>query len=92
MESVAIELQRIRRRWRGLPEPVARESASLMRDLAQQLADDVRGLAGEEPLVIPDLGEAALVDQLTVMAYDACRAGLQETVLTGLIALRRSLP
>ncbi|MBB2894609.1 hypothetical protein [Flexivirga oryzae] len=92
MDDIGTELRRVHRRWRELPEAVAAENASLLRDLAQHLADATRAATGREPLGIPDLGTAALLDQLTVMVYDARRAGLDEQVLPGLTRLRRSLP
>lgn len=92
VNDVATELQRIRRRWQALPEPVTDENAAVVRELAQRLADEVRELAGKPRLAIPDLGAAAAVDQLTVMVYDACRAGLDDAVLQDLTVLRRSLP
>ncbi|RNI23966.1 hypothetical protein [Flexivirga caeni] len=92
MEDIPAELRRIARRWRELPEPVAVENAALLRGFAQQLADSTREAAGRERLAIPELGPATLLDQLTVMVYDARRAGLDELVSRGLTELRRSLP
>jgi len=92
VDDIATELRRIRRRWGELPEAAAAEHAPLVRQLAQQLADATRASAGRAPLGIPDLGPATLLDQLTVMVYDARRAGLDEQVSRGLTQLRRSLP
>lgn len=64
----------------------------MLRALAQELADATRVAAGRERFAIPDLGSAALLDQLTVMVYDARRAGLEEQVLRGLTRVRRALP
>ncbi|WP_446667017.1 hypothetical protein [Flexivirga sp. B27] len=92
VDNAATELRRVTRRWHQLPADQARENACLLRELAQQLADEVRRQDGLERLVIPDLGEAALADQLTVMVYDACRAGFAAEAERGLTHLRRALP
>ncbi|GGB48317.1 hypothetical protein GCM10011492_44460 [Flexivirga endophytica] len=92
MDDVTTELRRVTRRWQQLTPDQMSENASLMRDLAQQLADRTRRAQGLEPLAIPDLGDAVLADQLTVMVYDACRAGLDPQALQGLTELRRTLP
>jgi hypothetical protein len=38
--------------------------------LVQRLADRVAGLRGRPAQHVPDLGPAAVMDQLTVMVYD----------------------
>jgi hypothetical protein len=40
---------------------------------------------------VPDLGPAAAMDQLTVLVYDACAAGLSNGLESRLAALRRDL-
>jgi hypothetical protein len=40
---------------------------------------------------VPDLGPAAVMDQLTVLVYDACRDGAGDGLETELAALRRAL-
>lgn len=92
VDNAATELRRVTRRWEQLSADQASENACLLRDLAQHLADLVRREGGLERLVIPDAGEAALPDQLTVMVYDACRAGFETQALQGLTRLRRALP
>lgn len=92
VDEIAAELRRIGRRWGELPESSATEHASQLREFAQELADATRAAAARDRLAIPDLGPATLLDQLTVMVYDARRAGLDEQVLRGLTRLRRSLP
>lgn len=87
-----IELRRVTRRWQQLPAGQAHENALMVRGLAQDLADRTRAQQGLNRLGIPDLGDGALADQLTVTVYDACRAGLETHVLDGLIRLRRALP
>ncbi|MFC6703742.1 hypothetical protein [Flexivirga alba] len=92
MDDVTTELRRVIRRWQQLPADTAHENAGLVRELAQDLADRTRAQLGLAALAIPDLGEAALADQLTVMVYDACRVGLESYALNGLTQLRRALP
>ncbi|WP_145225362.1 hypothetical protein [Rudaeicoccus suwonensis] len=64
----------------------------MLRDFTQSLADRTRARCGCEPLGIPDLGLAALGDQLTVVVYDAQVAGVTDGLLESLAQLRRSLP
>ena len=92
VDDVTTELRRVIRRWQQLPADTARENAALVRELAQDLADRTRAQQGLAVLALPDLGDAALADQLTVTAYDACRAGLEAHTLDGLARLRRTLP
>jgi hypothetical protein len=92
VDNAATELRRVIRRWQQLSADQAPENASLVREFAQQLADQVRRDRGLERLVIPDLGDAALADQLAVTVYDACRAGFEAQVTDGLTRLRRALP
>jgi len=44
--------------------------------VVQGLADAVADAEGRPHTVVPDLGPGTVMDQLTVMAYDAGRAGL----------------
>lgn len=92
VDDVATELRRVTRRWQQLSAEQTGETASSVRELAQQLADRVRRERGLAPLVIPDLGDAALPDQLAVTVYDACGAGFETAALEGLTRLRRALP
>lgn len=92
VDNAATELRRVTRRWQQLPEQQARENACLLRELAQQLADLVRDARGLGRLAVPDVGDAALADQLSVMVYDACRAGFGTQALEGLTRVRRALP
>ena len=43
----------------------------MVRALVQELADDVARGEGREPVAVPDLGPAVVMDQLTVMVHDA---------------------
>ncbi|WP_051750589.1 hypothetical protein [Phycicoccus jejuensis] len=84
------ELERIRRRWAQLPLATAQEQSSALRALAEHLA----GLTAPG-VPLPDLGPAALPDQLAVLAWDAVAAGGPEAaadVTERLVALRRALP
>ena len=92
VDDVTTELRRVIRRWQQLPAGQTHENASLVRELAQDLADRTRARQGLEALAIPDVGDGALADQLAVMVYDACRAGLADEALRGLTRVRRSLP
>lgn len=68
------ELSRLAVRWQQLPLDRALERVPLVRAAAQRFADDVCHRRGLPPVPVPDLGPAALIDQLTVLVYDASRA------------------
>jgi hypothetical protein len=61
-------------RWRQLPLDYALSYAGRVRALAQSLADGVAQATGVHASAIPDCGPATLMDQLTVMVYDASAA------------------
>jgi hypothetical protein len=63
--EVLVELQRVVRRWQQLPLDHA---LGCMPPVRQLLAE----LAGSEAPDVPDLGPAVVMDQLTVLVYDAC--------------------
>jgi len=63
-QDVSTELGRVVERWHQLPLDPALSRAPLVRGL-------VDALAGGS---VPDLGSASLMDQLTVMVHDVCRA------------------
>ncbi len=96
--TVAAELERVVRRWHQLPLDHALSAASSVHTLVQEVADEVARADGLPAEPVPDLGPAALMDQLRVMVHDHARAGLaheQESVSTlagRLTALRRALP
>jgi len=69
--EVSSELQRVVQRWRQLPLDRALSYSADVRALVQSLADSVAGSTGLPPAVVPDCGPATLMDQLTVMVYDA---------------------
>jgi hypothetical protein len=87
-------------RWRELPLDRALSYAGRVRALVQSLADGVAQARGLSPAVVPDCGPATLMDQLTVMVYDASVISKTSTGVTtrptplaqDLTALRRSLP
>ena len=58
------------RRWRQLPLDHALSRMPPVR----LLLDDLAGPSGP----VPDLGPAVVMDQLTVLVYDACEAGSQD--------------
>ena len=101
--EVRAELRRVVERWQQLPLNHALSSAGSVRALAQHLADVVAasgeptgGAAGRPGLLrsdglLPELGPAVLMDQLTVTVYDACAAGLDGGVAEQLVRLRRQL-
>ena len=92
-DDVAVELRRVVQRWHQLPLDRALSHAPAVRELVQQLADATATAQGREPVGVPDLGPAAITDQLTVMTYDACAAGLAGDfdLATRLAGVRRLL-
>jgi hypothetical protein len=79
------------RRWQQLPLDHALSYAVRVRAFVQSLADEVAKAAGVPAVEVPDCGPATLMDQLTVMVYDASAAGLTSTLATDLACLRRDL-
>ena len=73
------------RRWQQLPLDHALSCAPTVR----RLLDDLAAPAG----TVPDLGPAVLMDQLTVLVYDACAANAAASpdLTTRLADLRREL-
>jgi hypothetical protein len=51
----------------------------------RRIVDDLTGSA------VPDLGPAVVMDQLTVLVYDACQSGGQDDLTARLAQLRRDL-
>ena len=83
-QEVSAELQRVVRRWQQLPLDRALSCVPQVR----LLLDDLAGPAGP----VPDLGPAVVMDQLTVLVYDACAAGIDaDHLATRLAGLRRAL-
>ncbi|MGL5866125.1 MAG: hypothetical protein ACRCYX_09675 [Dermatophilaceae bacterium] len=82
------ELDRLRRRWSELPAARAADAAPPVRNLVTDLA--ARASPGCGPPA--DLGLATLIDQLTVLVWDAYALGCADDLPGRLIALRRVLP
>jgi hypothetical protein len=78
-------------RWRQLPLDHALSSSGRVRELVQSLADQVAHVTGVRPCVVPDCGPATLMDQLTVMVYDASAARVTATLAEDLAKARREL-
>lgn len=77
-----VELDRIRRRWAELPLERADAAMPALRGL---LADLTPGP------VVPDLGPAVVVDQVTVLVWDAYAAGSGDGIPELLAEVRRTL-
>ena len=69
-------------RWRQLPLDRALSYAGRVRALVQSLADGVAEANGIPASAVPDCGPATLMDQLTVMVYDASAAAVTPTAVT----------
>lgn len=89
--EVATELERVVQRWRQLPLDRALSYAGRVRALVQSLADGVAKATGVPASVVPDCGPATLMDQLTVLAYDASAAAVASGLAEDLANLRREL-
>ena len=89
MGSAERELQRVVERWRQLPLDHALSRMPVVRPVVQRLADAVADLENRPHVDVPDLGPRAVMDQLTVVTYDASQAGLHPGPL--LRELRRAL-
>ncbi len=70
------ELRRLVERWQQLPLDQALSRMPLIRPVVQRLADAVADAEGRPHTEVPDLGPGTVMDQLTVMVYDAGQAGL----------------
>jgi hypothetical protein len=78
-------------RWRQLPLDHALSHGPRVRRLVQSLADQVARVTGVRLLTVPDAGPATLMDQLTVMVYDASATAATSTLADDLARLRREL-
>jgi hypothetical protein len=78
-----VELDRIRRRWAELPLDRAEARMPLLRQLLADLAP--------RSSVVPDLGPAVVVDQLTVLVWDAYANGGGDGIPVLLTRARREL-
>lgn len=73
-QEISTELQRVVDRWHQLPLDHALSYAGRVRTLVQSLAEGVAEAGGVPASPVPDLGPATLMDQLTVLVYDASLA------------------
>jgi hypothetical protein len=89
--DVSTELARVVQRWHQLPLNHALSHAGAVHALVQLLADQVAQATGVRCSKVPDAGPATLMDQLTVMVYDASAAALTSTLAGDLAGLRRQL-
>ncbi|MHB1475252.1 MAG: hypothetical protein ACYCV4_16840 [Dermatophilaceae bacterium] len=80
-QEVSTELQRVVERWRQLPLDHALSQAGRVRALVQSLADGVAEANGVPLSAVPDCGPATLMDQLTVMVYDASATAVASTAV-----------
>ena len=101
-----VELDRIRRRWAELPLDRAESRMPVLRrllaDLAPRsfplIADHPPRTAAERPAevgdpqsVVPDLGPSVVVDQLSVLVWDAYATGRGDGIPGLLTSARREL-
>ncbi len=84
-DEATVELDRIARRWAELPLARAQAGMPSVRAVLDRLA----GRCG--PARVPDLGPAAVVDQLAVLVWDAYAAGRGGGIPAELAGLRRTL-
>jgi hypothetical protein len=87
--SAERELERVVERWRSLSLDHALSRMPAVQAVVQALADAVAEVDGRSPVAVPDLGPRVVMDQLTVMVFDAGSAGVDPA--PELIALRRAL-
>ena len=81
------ELERIRRRWAELPLVQAQGRMPLLR---RRLAD-LAPRSAEATATVPDLGPGVVVDQLTVLVWDAYAGGRGDGIPELLTRARRDL-
>lgn len=80
-QEVSEELERVVQRWRQL----SLDHAHVRMPSARLLVESLAGAP------VPDLGPGVVMDQLTVMVYDACAAGHADGLADQLAELRRQL-
>lgn len=93
-QEVSHELKRVVERWHQLPLDHALSRMPSISALVQSLADRVAGSRDVAPRAVPDLGPAAVMDQLTVMVQDLFRAEPDAdpaSVAAALAGIRRAL-
>ena len=82
-----VELDRIRRRWAELPLAHAQSRMPLVRSLLADLGPRSAPVRA----AVPDLGPAAVADQLSVLVWDAYAAGRGDGIPALLSDVRRTL-
>ena len=82
-----VELERIGRRWAELPVDRAEARMPVLRRLLVDLAPR----SAPVPTPLPDLGPAVVVDQLTVLVWDAYAVGAGDGIPQRLTEARREL-
>ncbi len=89
-QDVQLELQRVVDRWRQLPIDSALRCLPAVRERVGRLATLGSGNGATVP---PDLGPAVVMDQLTVVLYDASAVPGSDPagLAADLVALRREL-
>ena len=89
-QAVQLELQRVVDRWRQLPLDRALRCLPAVRARVDRLAALGHGSGAPVP---PDLGPGVVMDQLTVVLYDASAAPGSDpsSLAADLVALRREL-
>ena len=88
------ELDRIRRRWTELPLAQAESRMPVLRDLVETLTTRSVPPTTPGPRAVPqvaDLGPAVVVDQVTVLVWDAYAAGSGDGIPALLTEVRRAL-
>lgn len=90
-QEVSTELERVARRWRELPLDRALACVPVVRALVDDLAAADHAAGNHPDATVPDLGPAVLLDQLTVLVFDACAAGRADGLEGRLADLRRAL-
>ena len=93
-QEVSDELRRVVERWHQLPLDHALSRMPSVRVIVQSLADRAARARGVAPLPVPDLGPAAVMDQLSVMVFDLFRTepGADPAVVAAdLAGIRHSL-
>ena len=93
-QEVADELRRVVERWHQLPLDHALSRMPSVAALVQSVADRVAASRDVPRQPVPDLGPAVVMDQLTVMVHDLCRAEPDVDpagVVEELAGIRRSL-
>ena len=81
-----VELDRIRRRWAELPLERAESRMPVLR----RLLADLTARSDPQP-VLPDLGAAVVVDQVSVLVWDAYADGRGDGIPRLLTTARREL-